>query len=325
VYRHVNCIAIVIVNYRTPELVKACLDSIANEQDADSTLKVYVGDAESGDGSTDIINRHIEERGLTFATCFDIGVNNGFAYGNNHIVTERVLDDPDIDYVYFLNPDTYVHPGAIAALVDALRTRPNAAVAGSRLENPDGSLRAYGFRFPSPCREFFRGARLPLSGRLFPASEIKIDNLLETRKVDWVNGASFMMPRQALDKVGLMDARYFLYFEEVDFMFRVRKAGLEVWHVSDSRVVHLQGAATGMRTDDRPKRSPAYWYHSRFRFFRASYGRTGAIAANLLFLLGDTLYRLHRTVRLKPLLDPPYLWRDMLTHGFVPAEAPERP
>ncbi|WP_294394260.1 glycosyltransferase family 2 protein [uncultured Sphingomonas sp.] len=309
-------IAIVIVNYRTPGLVKECLASVARERAPGLTLKVYVGDADSGDGSTGIIRDYIAEAGLDFCTCFDIGVNGGFAYGNNHILEQHVLGDPGIDYVYFLNPDTYVRAGAIQALLTTLREHPKAGVAGSRLENPDGSPRAYGFRFPAPWREFFGGARLGVADRLVPSASVKIENLEETGQVDWVTGASFMMPRPVLDVVGLMDARYFLYFEEVDLMARVRAAGYEIWHVADSRVVHLAGQSTGVRSDEKLKRVPAYWYESRYKFFHDRYGKGQAVLANMLFLTGDLVYRAHRTARGKQILDAPFLWRDMIAHGF---------
>ena len=312
----VICVAVVIVNYKTPELVKACLASLAAEQRDDIVLKVYVGDAESGDGSVSIIADYIAAERLDFCKCFAIGTNGGFAYGNNFIVDQHVRDDPDVDFVHFLNPDTYVRPGAITALVAALQAHPQAGIVGSRLENADGSPRAYGFRFPTPWREFFRGARLDLATRLIPASTVKIENLLETRRVDWVTGASFMMPRAVIDRVGLMDPRYFLYYEEVDLNARVHQAGYEIWHVADSRVVHIAGQATGVRSDLPPKRLPSYWYHSRFKFFRDRYGWPRALLANGLFLLGDLVFRAHRLARLKPITDPPSLWRDMLTHGF---------
>jgi len=312
----VICVAVVIVNYKTPELVKACLDSLVGEQGADMRLKVYVGDADSQDGSVEIISAYIREKNLDFCSCFAIGTNGGFAYGNNYIVGQKVLGDPEVDYVHFLNPDTYVHPGAVGALVDALKTHPEAGVAGSRLENPDGSLRAYAFRFPAPWREFFRGARLSILDRLIPHAAIKIPDLLETRRVDWVTGASFMMPRGTIDRVGLMDPAYFLYFEETDLMSRLRRAGYEAWHVAESRVVHLQGSATGVKSDEPVKRVPAYWYQSRFKFFHDRYGRLRAVLANIAFLAGDLLYRLHRTLRRQQIEDPPFLWRDMFAHGF---------
>ena len=310
------CVAVVIVNYKTPELVKACLDSLVGEQSADMRLKVYVGDADSQDGSVEIVSRYIAERGLDFCSCFAIGTNGGFAYGNNYIVEHKVLGDPDVDYVHFLNPDTYVHPGAVKALVEVLKTHSKAGVAGSRLENPDGSLRAYGFRFPAPWREFFRGARLGILDRLVPGAAVKIPDLLETRAVDWVTGASFMMPRGVIDRVGLMDPAYFLYFEETDLMSRARGMGYEVWHVTDSRVVHLQGSATGVKSDEPVKRVPAYWYQSRYKFFHDRYGATRAALANIAFLAGDILYRFHRSLRRQPIEDAPFLWRDMFAHGF---------
>jgi len=314
--RSVFCVAVVIVNYKTPELVKACLDSLVGEQSKDLRLKVYVGDADSQDGSVEIVNRHIAEKGLDFCSCFPIGTNGGFAYGNNFIVEQKVLGDPEVDYVHFLNPDTYVRPGAVKALVEALETHPKAGVAGSRLENPDESLRAYGFRFPAPWREFFRGARLAILDRLIPAAAIKMQDLLETRRVDWVTGASFMMPRGVIDRVGLMDAAYFLYFEETDLMSRLGQAGYEAWHVAESRVVHLQGSATGVKSDEPVKRVPPYWYQSRFKFFHDRYGRMRAVLANIAFLAGDLVYRLHRILRRQPIEDPPFLWRDMFVHGF---------
>jgi len=312
----VICVAVVIVNYKTPELVKACLDSLVGEQSADMRLKVYVGDADSQDGSVEIVSRYIAERGLDFCSCFAIGTNGGFAYGNNYIVEHKVLGDPDVNYVHFLNPDTYVHPGAVKALVEVLKTHSKAGVAGSRLENPDGSLRAYGFRFPAPWREFFRGARLGILDRLVPGAAVKIPDLLETRAVDWVTGASFMMPRGVIDRVGLMDPAYFLYFEETDLMSRARRMGYEVWHVTDSRVVHLQGSATGVKSDEPVKRVPAYWYQSRYKFFHDRYGATRAALANIAFLAGDILYRFHRSLRRQPIEDAPFLWRDMFAHGF---------
>jgi GT2 family glycosyltransferase len=312
-----TCVAVVIVNYKTPDLVTQCLTSVADERSDDLRLKVYVGDADSQDGSVETIGAFIAAQGYDdFCTCYAIGRNGGFAYGNNHIIERWVLDDPEVDHIHFLNPDTYVHPGAIGALVRVLESRSKAGVAGSRLENPDGSLRSYAFRFPAPWREFFRGARLAAAERLLPTSEISMRSLMSTSQVDWVTGASFMMPRRVLDAVGLMDPRYFLYFEEVDLMSRVRRAGYEIWHASDSRVVHLQGAATGVKADAAPRRVPAYWYQSRFKFFCDRYGKARAVWANLLFLMGDVVYRAHRLARRKPIADAPYLWPDFFAHGF---------
>lgn len=312
-------IAIVIVNFRTPELVKSCLSSL---RQAAQTLdvSVFVGDADSQDESVAIISDYIAAEGLSWAQCFDIGRNGGFAYGNNAVVERYVMPDPDIAYVYFLNPDTVVRPGAVEALLRFLQSHPKAGIAGSRLEDPDGSPRAYGFRAPAPWREFFRAARLDLLHRLVPAAPVKINPLLEDRQVDWVSGASFMVRRAVLEDVGLMDDAYFLYFEETDLMTRARQAGYEVWHVSDSRVVHLAGQSTGHRTKNNkvePKPPSPIWLASRTRYLRKFHGVTGVARANFFFLLGDLLYRIHRGVRARPIENPPRLWRSYLIRGCV--------
>jgi GT2 family glycosyltransferase len=309
-------VAIVIVNYRTPELVVECLASLAPEAHADLEIVAYVGDAASGDGSVEKIRSAIRTRGYDWASCYDIGQNGGFAFGNNDIVQTCVFPDPSIDFVHFLNPDTYVRPGAVRALALFLAAQPDVGVAGSRLENPDGSLRAYAFRFPAPWREFFRGARLSLLDRAIPSGRMTIEGLSETREVDWVTGASFMVPRRILDEVGLMDDGYFLYFEETDFMARIRKAGYAVWHVAESRVVHLAGQSTGVRNGDPAVRPvPPVWLSSRARYFRRHHGRLGAACADTLYLAGDFVYRLHQILRLRRPESPPHLWRDYLCRG----------
>lgn len=309
-------VAVVIVNYRTPLLVTQCLASLANEAGPDMKLRVIVGDAQSGDDSVAIIQKYIREQGIgDWVLCFDIGKNGGFAFGNNAIFERHVADDPDFDFVYFLNPDTYIHPGAVRALSTFLSDHHRVGVAGSRVENPDGSWRAYAFRFPKPWREFFRGARIGALNKLVSRAAVNIRHLDHTRQVDWVTGASFMMPRPILDQVGLMDDGYFLYFEETDLMARVRAAGFEVWHVAESRVVHLAGQSTGVRSDDVLKRLSPIWLESRQRFFKKHHGRAGFWRANLFFLVGDLLYRAHRLLRRKPVDNPPHMWQDYLASG----------
>ena len=308
-------IAIVIVNYRTPELAIACAESLLREGDC-ARYKIVIGDAASNDGSSEKLRAFAAQKDLPNLICVDIDKNGGFAYGNNYLLRHHVLNDADITHVHFLNPDTYIREGAVSALANFLDIHPKAGIVGSRLEDPDGTYRAYGFRFPTPWREFFCAARLPGSGKFFPAHAIKIENLTTTREVDWVSGASFMMPRTAIDQIGMMDPEYFLYFEETDLMARAKKLGFEIWHVSDSAVVHLAGASTGMRTGDKPRRLPAYWFQSRYKYFRDHYGKFGAWCANALCIAGQYIYAAHRFLLRKPNMNPPHFVKDLMTHGY---------
>lgn len=307
-------IAVVIVNYRTPDLVVNCLASLAAEADARTELEVSVGDAASGDGSLGSLKRAVSDRGWQdWVRIDDLGQNGGFAFGNNAIVKRWILERSDIDFVHFLNPDTYIHPGAVRALATFLAAQKDAGAAGSQLENPDGTLRSYAFRFPTPWREFFRGARLGWLDRLVPRAPVSLAVPVGTQAVDWVSGASFMVPHSVLKTVGPMNDNFFLYFEETEFMARIRDAGLSVWHVPESRVVHLAGQSTGVRTvDGQPTAPSEHWFASRRLYFCLRYGQLGAALADVAFLSGDVFYRIHRLLRFRRPENPPHLWSKYL-------------
>jgi hypothetical protein len=105
-----------------------------------------------------------------------------------------------------------------------------------------------------------------------------------------------MIRRQVLEEIGALDEGYFLYFEEADFCTRARAAGWSVWCVSRSRVVHREGAATGIR--DASRRRPEYWFDSRRRYFIKHFGVAGLLAADLLWAIGRGSLAMRRMLRL---------------------------
>src|SRR5262249_20160029 len=120
------------------------------------------------------------------------------------------------------------------------------------------------------------------------------------------------------DAIGLMDDAYFLYFEEVDFCLRARRAGWPCWYVPTSRVVHLVGQSSGVTDTKRPaRRVPRYWVESRRRYFQKNHGRVYALFADLAWALGFSLWRLRLWVQRKPDNDPPsFLW-DFIHFNFL--------
>ena len=186
------------------------------------------------------------------------------------------------------------------ALVRCLHNHPSAAAAGSQLLDPDGALSGSAFSFPTLRREFARGARTGLIERLL-ALRRDVEALQELAEVDWVTGASVLLRASALRQVGLFDDGFFLYHEEVELMWRLRRGGWTIMHEPRSRVVHVGGAATGVRKDRSDvsvmPRRPAYWYRSRRRFFARSLGQTAASVALALWLAGHLLFRLSRPFR----------------------------
>ena len=133
----------------------------------------------------------------------------------------------------------------------------------------------------------------------------------------WVApGASMIVRRSVFESIGLIDDKYFMYFEEVDFCLAAKRAGWSCWYVPASRVIHLVGAVSQM-SDNRKhrKRRPAYWFDSRRRYFVKNHGRVYAALADLSFLIGFALWRMRRFVQRKDDPDPPKLLRDSIVNS----------
>jgi GT2 family glycosyltransferase len=122
--------------------------------------------------------------------------------------------------------------------------------------------------------------------------------------------------------VGLLDDRYFMYFEETDFCLRARRAGWTCWYVPASRVVHLVGQCSGVTDKSQPaRRRPVYWFDSRRRYFVKNHGAVYALLADVAWTAGASVYRVRRLVQRKPDTDPPnfltdFLRRSTLAQGF---------
>ena len=185
-----------------------------------------------------------------------------------------------------------MRPGAIHALVDFMNTHDGVGIAGSRLEDPDGTPQRSAFRFPTIASEFERGIRLGVRVEDAASRVVAPPVPEEESPTDWVAGASMIVRRAVFDAIGLMDEKYFMYFEEVDFCLQAKRAGWPCWYVPASRVVHLVGAASEL-SDARKhrKRRPRYWFDSRRRYFVKNHGLMYAALADLAFVVGFALWR----------------------------------
>jgi N-acetylglucosaminyl-diphospho-decaprenol L-rhamnosyltransferase len=231
----VKDLAVVIVNYRTPDDVSASIASI-ERTGGNVVAETVVVDNASGDGSAVLLReRHPgslilerpENRG------FAAGVNAGFAAST-------------APYVLVLNPDTRVRPGALAALRDHLRKNPRVGVAGPVLLDMDGSVRLDSYKaLPSPwslfCGAFFPLGRALLGTRFHPELRARRDSD-RGGPVARVCGSAMAIRREAFNEAGAMDECYFLYFEEVEWQRRAAAHGWGIELVPDARVVHaIQG------------------------------------------------------------------------------------
>ena len=284
---------VAIVNYRTGTLVAECLSSLAGEVACLAGGRIIVVDNASGDGSAAHIGEAIRSKGWgDWVEVIELPRNGGFAYGNNRAIERAAELDPAFDAIVFLNPDTIVRPGALAALLDQLRSNPAAGIVGASIEDEQGVLQRSAHVFPSPLGEFEGAAQLGVLSRFIKPRSAGAHSHVPPRTCDWVSGACFAVRRQVFDQIGSLDEGFFLYFEETDFCLRARRAGWSCWLVPQARVMHAEGAATGINTPRR--RRPAYWYASRRRFFLKAYGVTGLLAADLLWAIGRCSLLLRR-------------------------------
>ena len=312
-------LTVVVLNYRTPALTVACLHSLVSEVASLPGTHVVVVDNASNDGSVEQIQSAITtENWGDWVTFMPLERNGGYASGNNAAIRPALASEPPSDYIFLLNPDTVIRPGAIKALLRFMEEHPEVGIAGSRLEDPDGTPQRSAFRFPNLFSEFEGGLRLGFVSKLLskwivapPVSDV-------AHQTDWVAGASMIIRRQVFEDAGLMDEKYFLYYEELDFCLAAQRAGWSCWYVPESRVVHYVGQSSGITdTKSRPKRRPTYWFDSRRRYFVKNYGWGFAVLAESAWIMGFALWRLRRAIQQKPDTDPPNFLSDCLFNSVL--------
>ena len=308
---------VVIVNYCTPQLTIDCLASLAADKSLPADTRVTVVDNASPDGSAVRIQSEIASRGwATWASLIAHDHNGGFSAGNNVAIRAALRAEPAPDYVWLLNSDTRVHPGAHAALVRFLENEPAAGIVGSRLEDPDGTWQCSAFRFPSLASEVNEALQFGLVQRWLANRAVVAPVGATACQVGWVAGASLLVRREVFDTIGLLDEKYFLYYEEVDFCRRAAEAGWSCWYEPASRVIHLVGQSTGVSVRTRPGRRPRYWFDSRRRYFTQHHGSRRAAMIDACWSLAYPWGHLYRRLRRRVNADPPWLWFDLLRYRF---------
>jgi GT2 family glycosyltransferase len=223
-------LSIIIVTHNSRSPVERCLASIEAHPPA-GAFEILVIDNASGDGTPDMIAERFASVGLV-RNRDNIGYSRGVNQGIRASKGRHLL---------VLNPDIVVDEGSIDRLVAFLERTPDAGIAASKLVYPDGRLQF-------SCRRFYNFTVLLLRrtflGRLFPKAGPLREHLMmdydheSARKVDWVIGACMLVRREAIERVGYMDERFFLYFEDLDWCYRMGKHGWSVYYVPESVMVH---------------------------------------------------------------------------------------
>ena len=291
-----NEITIIILNYGTFELTVDSVTSLLDDPFLPDGTRIVVADNASPSHDAARLRKTAAalEWGENVAIVAHAN-NGGFSVGNNKALEiADTLFGPSRRYL-FLNPDTRVREGAVARLAAFLDSRPAAGIAGSLLEDPDGTPQACAFRFPGIASELESTICSGPFTRMLERWRVAPDLPDRPSRIDWVSGASLMVKREVMETIGFLDEAYFLYYEELDFCLRASKAGFECWHVPESRVVHLVGQSTNVtRRDAARRRRPAYWFRSRRRYFVKHHGQGYAFLTDLAWLAGQAVFRLRQ-------------------------------
>jgi GT2 family glycosyltransferase len=229
-------LAVVVVDYNAGEYLTACLRSVF-ERSGGAEIEAVVVDNASND-----LSGRIAKEAFPQIELIETGENRGFAAGVN--VGIRATSAP---YVFVLNPDAEIWEGTLAGLVKLADERPHAGAIGPMIRNSDGTVYPSGRRVPSigtAVGHAFLGSLRPENRWSREYRMADWDRTTE-REVDWISGAAFLLRREALDRVGLLDERFFLYAEEVDLFKRLREAGWSIVFTPELEVVHEQGVSTG--------------------------------------------------------------------------------
>ncbi|UCD75125.1 MAG: glycosyltransferase family 2 protein [Phycisphaerales bacterium] len=290
-------LCVIILNYRRAGLTIDCLESLAAEIAGRDDRSVLVVDNNSADGSAEVIEAAIRDHGWgAWAEVVRSPVNGGFAAGNN--IGFRTVE---AEAYLLLNNDTRMRPGSIDALLESLDRHPEAGMIGPRLEDPDGTPQVSCFRYRTPISEMLNAAGTGVLDRVFRRWVVATDVFDEPVEPPWLSFACVLVRREVVDQVGLMDEEYFMYFEDIDYSRKVRKAGWRIVHDPTARVIHLRGGSSSVKGALKSrKRVPRYYYESRSRYFAKFYGGSvGLFLTNVLWITGRGIAAARELMRTK--------------------------
>jgi GT2 family glycosyltransferase len=232
-------VSVIIVAWNVRQLLHDCLKSVYQKtRDVDFEV-IYVDNA-SEDGSVEMVREQFAE-----VRIIENDKNEGFIKANN-----QGIEIAQGRYVLLLNSDTILLDNAIAKTVRFADANPDAAVSGCKVLNPDRTIQRTCFMYPSVLNMFLAATYLykifPES-RFFGREHMTWWGFDEAREVETICGCFSLVRKEAIDQVGLMDERYFVYGDDPDWCYRFKKAGWKVMFTPSGRIIHYGGQTTSQK------------------------------------------------------------------------------
>ncbi len=269
-------VSFIIVSWNVCDLLRRCQSSLLREAEAcQRSTETIVVDNASSDGSVEMLR-------LEFPQVHVIAnpENVGFTRANN-----QALAVAQGRYLFLLNPDTELRPGALRSLIDFIEGHPRAGMVGPRLFYGDGSPQSSRRRFPTLATAFFESTKLQ---QWFPRNRILTRYYMldtrddETQPVDWINGSAMFVRRDVYDQIGGFDEQFFMYSEELDWCYRIHQSGWQIFYLPSAEITHYEGKSS----EQVVSRRDIYFHSSKIRFFRKYRGAlvAGTLRAFLLLM-----------------------------------------
>lgn len=280
-------LSIVIVSFNTRQLLNKCLDSIVRHT-KEINYEIIVVDNASSDGSVEKI-KQIKSKTKDLKCIFN-KKNIGFAAANN-----QGIKMSQGRYILLLNSDTRLIEDSLSKMINFMEREKGVGISSCMLLNPDESIQATGGYFPGITRLFLWSTfldDLPFVASVFESYHPHTPKFLtrsafykKAHQQDWVTGAFFLIKKEVVGDIGLLDEKFFMYVEEIDYCFRAKKKGWEVWYVPDTAIIHIGGASSK---------------GDLIKFAEGGVGREGSIIGELEGL--KRFYKKHYPVWQYPLL-----------------------
>lgn len=262
-------LAVIIVNYNVRELLRECLRSLS-ESETPRALEVFVVDNASADGSSAMVRSDFPWVKLIESP------NNGYAHANNLVMREilrraQTAPQAGLPHILLLNPDTYLPPHALEQMAVFLEEHPRAGVVGPRLMRPNGRLDLACRRsFPTPEVSMYRMlglSKLFPKRRRFARYNLTYLDPSEVAEVDSVVGAFMLIRSEALQQAGVFDESFFMYGEDLDLAFRIKRCGWSVLYNGQVEVLHHKGESSRQAKT----KAVTEFYRAMLLFYRKHY------------------------------------------------------
>lgn len=274
-------VSIILVSYKTKDLTRNCIKSIV-EKTKNISYDIFVVDNNSQDGTCEMLKEE-----FPFVKLIENSQNIGFGAANNLAIKES-----DAEYVFLLNTDTLLVNNAVKILHDFLENNRQVGVCGANLYDENmNHIHSYGV-FLTLKRQMLKTFFM---FRIFFPNEMKLmfdkgyNQQNELKSVDYITGADMMVRKSVLDEAGLFDERFFLYFEENELQYRIRKSGYDIFINPEAQIIHLHG-----KSPKENERKVYEYRKSQYLFLRLCYGNRKNIfwiKSLMLFNFGMNIFK----------------------------------